>query len=197
MKSMKILILLASLIGFGYASAQDSLQSHIENGKFYGIFPVVGDYVTYSESIALTGSVNKGSFYYKAISFFDKNEDAKYYFESEDMDAGELIYQGELHKSVISRKSDVRFSVVLHFTGDSCRFKLFEVVVASSKAQDIPVMEGVGGQTHVVHVRGETIDRATQLENVTIDKDEFSRRYCEKINRQLMHIMDGISAAFH
>ena len=70
---MKILILLASLIGFGYASAQDSLQSHIENGKFYGIFPVVGDYVIYSDSIALTGSVSKDSLYYKAISFFDHN----------------------------------------------------------------------------------------------------------------------------
>lgn len=194
---MKILILLTSLIGFHYANAQDSLQSHIENGRFYSIFPVVGDYVAYSDSIPLAGSLNKDSFYYKAISFFDKNEDAKYYFESEDMDAGELIYQGELHKSVISRKSDVHFTVVLHFTGDSCRFKLFEVVVASSKAQDIPIMvEGVGGQTHVSHVRGETIDRATQLENITIDKDEFSRRYCEKINKQFMHIMDGISEAF-
>ena len=205
---MKILILLAALIGFHCANAQDSLQSHIEDGKFYGIFPVSGDHVAYSESIAIPGSPGKDSLYYKAISFFDKNEDAKYYFESEDMGAGELIYQGKLRKSVISEKSDVHFTVVLHFTGDSCQFKLFEVVVASKAkykqgttyyGEQRPV--GTGVPTYVAadvwtSAGVKTKDRTTLLENITIDKDEFSRQYCEKINKRLLHIMDAISGAF-
>src|ERR1700730_3894387 len=123
-KTMRILTLLSFLISASYVHAQDSLESHIENGKLFGIFPIVENHVVYADSIVLSGSVTKDSLYDKAKAFFDKKEDAKYYFESEDKDAGELIYQGELNKtaiSVISKKSDVHFSVALHFTDSSCR----------------------------------------------------------------------------
>jgi len=59
----------------------------------------------------------------------------------------------------------------------------------------MPATPGIAVQAGI-GVRGKTKDRATQLENITIDKDEFSRRYCEKINKLLMHIMVGVSAAF-
>jgi hypothetical protein len=183
------------LISSYYANAQDTLQSHIENGKFYGIFPVVEKYVVYADTVVFAGAVNKEGIYDKAKAFFDKKEDANYYFESEDKDAGELIYQGELRNGMMSQKSDVHFNLVLHFSDSICRFQLYEVVLASSQAKYTQMAGGAPGQMHTGSVETGTVDRAIQLENINVDKGEFSRRYCEKMNKRFAAIMEGLGAA--
>jgi hypothetical protein len=194
---MRTLTLLSFLISIVYADAQDNLHSNIENGKFYGIFPVAENYIAYIDTLVLTGPVNKDSLYDKAKAFFDQKEDAKYYLESEDRDAGELVYQGELNKSIMSDKSDVHFSVVLHFSDTICSIRLSDIVMASSKAQYSPAMSNMnGGMTTTGSVKTGVKETAMQIENITIDKSEFSRKYCEKINSRFLTIMSGLKTTF-
>lgn len=192
---MRILILLSFLISSLYVHAQDSLQSHIENGKFYGIFPVTDVYVVYADSIVFNGFAGKDSIYDKARAFFDKKEDAKYYFESENKEIGEFTYQGELSKSLISKKSDVHFTLSFHCTDTSCVFKLGEIVIASEEIIYAPGRMASPGHPAGPDIKTGTIDHAVQLENITLGKGEFSRRYCEKMDRQFLTIMDGLRKA--
>lgn len=182
---MRTFILLTFLICSCYVNAQGTLQSHIEDGKFYGIFPVIENNVVYTDSIVLTGSVSRESLFDQAKAFFDKREDAKYYFESEDKTAGELVYQGELNRSMMSQKSDVHFNIMLRFSYSSCWIKLSEVVIASPRN---------GMQAGVV--KTEVIESATALEHITMGKGEYSVRYCEKINKRFKGIMDELSKLF-
>jgi hypothetical protein len=196
LKYIRIIASFAFLTSFIYADAQDNLHEHIENGKFYGIFPIDDNYISYSDSLVITGYVNKDSLYDKAKAFFDQKEDAKYYFESEDKDAGELVYQGVLNKGIFSDKSDVHFNLVLHFSDSICTIRIFEIVLASTKAQYSPAMNNLGGQTVMGSVKTGVNETANQIENITIDKGEFSKRYCEKINNQFLSIMNGLRTAF-
>jgi hypothetical protein len=196
LKYIKILASFVLLTGFISADAQDNLHEHIENGKFYGIFPVAENYIGYTDTISLTGPLDKDSLYDKAKSFFDQKEDAKYYFESEDKEAGELVYQGQLNKGILSDKSDVHFNLVLHFSDSICTIRLFEIVMASTKAQYSPTMNNMGGQTVLGNVKTGVNETAIQIENITIDKGKFSKRYCEKINNQFLSIMKGLRTAF-
>ena len=193
--TMKRLVLIAFLIPSLYAHAQYGLQSHIENGKFYGIFPVSDNHVLYADTVVFAGAVNKDALYDKATAFFDKKEDANYYFESEDKDAGELVYQGELRGGIMSQKSDVHFNLALHFSDSICRFQLYEVVIASSRDQYTQTTSNVGGQMHTGSVKTGTEDKAINLENINVDKGEFLSRYCEKLNKHFSAIILGLGAA--
>jgi hypothetical protein len=193
---MRTLILLTFLNCSCYVNAQENLQIHIEDGKFYGIFPVVVNNVVYSDSIVLTGSVGRESLYDQAKAFFDKREDAKYYFESEDSVAGELVYQGELNKSIMSQNSDVHFNIMLRFSDSSCWIKLYEVVIASPRPHYSPSIGYGSNGAQAGVVKADAIDSATPLENITVGKGEYSVRYCEKINKRFKGIMDGLNNAF-
>ena len=193
MKYIKIITSFALLASFICADAQDNLQSHIENGKFYGIFPVTENYVGYTDTLALSSSLNKDSFYDKAKAFFNQKEDAKYYFESEDRDAGELVYQGKLSKNIFSQNLDIHFTVSLHFTDSICIIKLFEIVMATPKAQYDPYpANGPGNMVGGIKIN--KVQNATLLENISIGKGEFSRKYCEEINNRFINIINGLSS---
>ena len=202
---MTIPILATILINSCIANAHDTLPSHIENGKFYGIFPVDGDNVVYADTIAIIGQVNKESVHEKAKAFFGRNKAAKYFFESENQDTGDQVYQGVLNKGVMSKilndgampkKSDVHFSIAIQFTDSLCQFKIYEVVLDLSRDQYAPVISNYGGQTHIVgSVKTGTIEGAISLENIDIDKGEFSKRYCEKINDRFTSIMGDLKTA--
>ena len=146
---MTIPILATILINTCLINVQDTLQSHIENGKFYGIFPVDGEYVVYTDTVVVIGQVGKEGIKEKTTAFFSRNEDAKYYFESESQDAGDLVYQRVLSKGVMSQKSDVHFSIGIHFTDSVYQFKISEVVFDLSRDQNAPVVGSSGGQTHI------------------------------------------------
>ena len=111
--------------------------------------------------------------------------------------AGELIYQGELSKSIMSDKSDVHFTVALHFSDTICSIRLSDIVMASSKAQYSPTMSSFNGQMIATgSVKTGVKETAVQIENITIDKSEFSRKYCDKINGRFLTIMSGLRATF-
>jgi hypothetical protein len=193
LKNIKILALFVLLTGSICANAQDNLHEHIENGKFYGIFPVTENFVGYTDSLALIGPLNKDSLYDKARAFFDQKEDAKYYFESEDREAGELIYQGKLSKNIFSQNLDIHFTVILNFIDSICIIKLFEIVMATPKAQYDP-NPGYGPGNMVGGIKLNKVQNATQLENISIGKGEFSRKYCEEINKRFINIINGLSS---
>ena len=189
---MRIFISLTFLISCFFGNAQDSLQSPAGNGKLYGIFPLVETNVVYTDTVVLTGSVKKESLYDLAKGYFDKKEEAKYYFESEDKDAGELIYQGELKRGVMSKKSDIHFTITLQISDSVCRIKLFEVVLSSPEAN---YLTGLGYTTSSAgngKTRTEIKETATPLENITVGKGEYSVGYCEKIDDRLKNIVDGL-----
>jgi hypothetical protein len=188
---MRILTIFFFLINFIYANAQDNLHSHLENGKYFGIFPVSDNYVCYNDSLVVTGSLNKDSLFDKAKSYFDQKEDAKYYFESEDKDAGELVYQGELNKNIFSQSTGIHFTMVLHFADSVCALKLSEVVMASPTQWD-PKAYYSTSNTPINGLKTNINENATQLENLNIGKGEFSRKYCEKINNRFITIMTGL-----
>ena len=184
------------LINSCLVNVQDTLQSHIENGKFYGIFPVDGDYVVYTDTVAVIGQISKEGINNKATAFFSRNEDSKYYFESESQDTSDLVYQGVLSKGVMSQKSDVHFSIGVHFTDSICQFRISEVVFDLSRDQTAPVIGGTGDKTHIIgSVKTGTIDGAISLENIDINKGEFSKRYCQKINDKFTKIMQDLKNA--
>jgi len=162
-----------------FANAQENVKSHIENGKFFGIFPLDENLVVYTDTIVYAGSVNKDSLYYKAKTFFEKNDNARYYFESEDKDVGKIIYQGQ--------KSDIHFTIVLQLTDSNCSIKLFEIVVASTKSQYSSTMSGGKVKT------GE-VDKAVALENIDIDRGDFSRKAFEKMDDRFRSIMEDLSS---
>jgi hypothetical protein len=193
---MRIITVFSFLVTFIYADAQDNLHSHLENGKYYGIFPVGDNYVCYCDSLVVTGSLNKDSLFDKAKSYFDLKEDAKYYFESEDKDAGELVYQGELSKSLFSQSTGIHFTMFLHFAESICTIKLSEVVMASP-TQWNPNGYYNPSNTPMNGIKTNIIENATQLENLKIGKGEFSRKYCEKINNRFIAIMTGLRATFY
>jgi hypothetical protein len=195
---MRILILILFLAGSHCIQAQDSLQSYSGNGKFYGIFPLSEGKVVYSDTILFIQGPVRDSIYYKATAFFKQQEDAKYYFQSEDKELGEMTYQGKLKKSILSQKSDVHFTLYLHYTDSGCLFVLNEIVIASSKDEYSQAMPGpgIGGQLSAGgRVKLSTIERATDLENIAIDEDEFSKRYCEKMNQRLVAVMANLKSA--
>jgi hypothetical protein len=190
-----IVVLLFLIFSFAHLSAQDNLHSHLENGKFYGIFPVAENYVCYTDSLVFTGSINKDSLFDRAKAFFDQKEDAKYYFESEDKEAGELIYQGKLNKSIYSQNSDIHFTIDFHFVDSGCIVKLFEVVMATPHDQYDPVFKN--GPGHTVTGRKINYDlKAAELENITIGKGEFSRKYCEELDNRFISIMNRVKSIF-
>jgi hypothetical protein len=194
--SMRILVLIGILISSWHANAQESFQSKIDSGKFYGIFPVLENHVVYSDTIVLTASPDKEGLFDKAKAYFDKKEDAKYYFESEDNDAGELVYQGELNNGLMSQKLVTHFSMVIQIKDSICLTRLFEIVISSPKAQWVPVAgAGTGNHATVGVVKTDPVESAVQLENITIDKGEFSRKHCEKLDKRFSHIIEGLKAA--
>jgi hypothetical protein len=178
------------------ANGQESFQSKIDSGKFYGIFPVVESRVVYSDTIALTAPADKEGLFDRAKTYFDKKEDAKYYFESEDLDGGELVYQGELNNGLMSQKLVTHFSMVIQIKDSICLTKLFEIVIASPKAQWVPVAGAGTGNHYTVGVtKTDPVESAVQLENITIDKGEFSRKHCEKMDKRFSHLMEGLRTA--
>jgi hypothetical protein len=193
---MRIFVLIIFIIISWNASAQESFDSKIDSGKFYGIFPVVENRVVYSDAIVLTASADKEGLFDKAKTYFDKKEDAKYYFESEDKDAGELVYQGELSNGLMSQKLVTHFSLVIQIKDSVCLAKLFEIVISSPKAQWVPVVgAGTGNHATVGVMKTDPVESAVQLENITIDKGEFSRKHCEKMDKRFSHLMEGLKAA--
>ena len=193
---MTIPVLAAILINSCILNVQDTLQSHIENGKFYGIFPIDGDYVVYSDTIAIIGQLTKEGISDKAKRFFGRNEGAKYFFESENQDTSDLVYQGVLSKGVMSQKSDVHFTIGIHCTESLCQFKIFEVVMDLSRDLEAPVVSNSGGHTHIIgSVKTGTIDGAISLENIDINIGEFSKKYCEKMNDRFARIMADLKLA--
>jgi len=198
LKYIKIIASFALLTNIIFADAQDNLHEHIENGKFYGIFPVTENFVGYTDSLALIGSLNKDSLYDKAKVFFEQKEDANYYFESEDRETGELVYQGELNKGILSDNPDVHFSVALHFLDSICTIRLFEIVIVSKKEQYSSTVNFMnrGVPMNPGTVKTGVQETPTQLENITIGKGEFSKRYCEKINNRFISIVNGLRTAF-
>jgi hypothetical protein len=194
-KSASFICLAVLLVLTCYARAQDGLQAHLEDGKYLGIFPVVGNDVVYTDSVMSNGSAGKDMLMDKAKAFFDKKEDAKYYFESEDHEAGEIIYQGELNKSIMSRKSDVHFTMSMRISDSVCRFRLYEIVMAYAEGDYSPAIDRYNGKIGTASKR--TSDSAVQLEQITIDKGEFSRSYCEKLNKRFMMIMQGLEEGLH
>lgn len=192
---MRILAVFFFLVCFIYSDAQDNLHSHLENGRYYGIFPVGENYVCYIDSLVVTGSLNKDSLFDKAKTYFNQKDDAKYYFESEDKDAGELVYQGELNKGIFSQSTGIHFTMTLHFTDSICTFRLSEVVMASPAQYD-PKGYYSPSNIPINGVKTNINENATQLENLTIGKGEFSRKYCEKINDRFIAIMTGLKTSF-
>jgi hypothetical protein len=193
---MRILVLIGFLISSWQANGQENFQSKIDSGKLYGIFPVLENRVVYSDTIVIAGSPGKENIFDRAKTYFDKKEDAKYYFESEDLDAGELVYQGELSNGLMSQKSVAHFSMVIQIKDSSCLIKLFEVVISSPKAQWV-LAEGMGagGRSETRLVKTDPIETAIQLENITIDKGEFSRKHCEKLDKRFIRIVEGLRTA--
>ena len=193
---IRILVLFGFLISACHANGQETFLSRIDSGKFYGIFPVVENHIVYSDTVILNGSADEESLFDRARVFFDRKEDAKYYFESEDKGSGELVYQGELDKSLMSQKPAVHFSLILQFKDSACLFKLFEVVITSPRAQYMPSLGyGTGGHVTAGVVKTDPVETAISLENITIDKGEFSRRYCQKLDKRFATIMEGLRAA--
>jgi hypothetical protein len=193
---MRILFLFSFLVSSWHANSQETFQAKIDSGKFYGIFPVLENRVVYSDTIDLAASPNKEGLFDRAKTYFDKKEDAKYYFESEDMDAGELVYQGELSNGLMSQKLVTHFSMVIQIKDSVCLTKLFEIVISSPKAQWIPVAGvGTGNHATVGVVKTDPVESAVQLENITIDKGDFSRKHCEKLDKRFVRIMEGLRAA--
>jgi hypothetical protein len=196
---MKIFVLLCVLIPAFNANGQDSLQLSRDKGKLYGIFPLVDAKVAYVDSIVFKDKPARDSFNYKVLAFFTAEQDAKYYFQSEDKESGEIIYQGKLKKSFFSAKSDVHFTMDLHYSESGCFIKLAEVVIASSKPRNTKGMIiGFDGQLIAGHSGiNNNIDKAIDLENIPFDEDEFSARYCEKLDQRLSELVQDIKSAIY
>jgi hypothetical protein len=189
---MRPFLLLYFLISLNSAQAQTGFQSHVTDGQFYGIFPADDHSVIYADTLVFAGIINRDNLSAKAKEFFDKKEDATYYFESENKDSGELIYQGEFHTGgLASEKTNIHFSLVLNMKDSVCAYKLTEIVLASTEVYYSP--SAMPGSTAMVKSKGE--DRATQLENIDMDKTSYSRKYFEKLNKRFTAIMDGLNAA--
>jgi hypothetical protein len=193
---MRILVLIIFIISSCHANGQESFQAKIDSGKFYGIFPVVENRVVYSDTIVLAAAPDKENMFDRAKTYFDKKEDAKYYFESEDKDAGELVYQGELSNGLMSQKLVTHFSMVIQIKDSICLTKLFEIVISSPKAQWVPVAGvGTGNHATIGVVKTDPVESAVLLENITIDKGDFSRKHCEKLDKRFVHILEGLKTA--
>ena len=196
---MKNLFLLCFLIPASIVNGQDSLHLSGETGKLYGIFPLMGTKVVYVDSAFFKTIPGRDSFYYKASTFFTAQEDAKYYFQSEDKESGNMIYQGKLKKSFFSSKSDVHFRIDLQYTDSGYLFKLYELVIASSKPVNTTgLIMGFDGHPIAGHSSlNNNVDKAINLENIPYNKDEFSIRYCEKLDQRLSELMQHFKSAFY
>src|SRR6267154_1175803 len=112
---MRPFLFICILMSLHFAQAQTGFQSHVADGQFYGIFPADDHSVVYADTVLFESIINRDKLTVKAKAFFDKKEDAKYYFESEDKDSGELIYQGEFQTGgLASEKTSIHFSLVLN-----------------------------------------------------------------------------------
>jgi len=196
---MKAPFLLAVLtICFIFSKGQDSkIQSQIESGKFYGIFPKEGNYIVYSDTVLIAGPVNKEDLLTRTKDFFARNDGAKYFFESESSETGDIVYQGVLNRSLMSQKSVVHFSMSGHIADSGYIIRIYEIVMAKPESQYVPITSQTGGQLHTGYIKTDNEDKTVSLENVDIDKGEFSRKYCEKLDKKFTMILDELKAAIH
>jgi hypothetical protein len=168
-----------------FVQGQDSTEIVVYHEKLFGIFPTVDNKVAYNDNISPEKKLARDSFYLKSKAFFADNSVAKYDLASDDSEKGELLYEATLRRSMFSSKSDVHFSVKVNYSDAGCSFDLFEVIFAYSRSQ------------YSGNVRTGTIENAVNLENITFDKGEFTKKYCEKLNTQFLTIMANLKAALN
>ncbi len=189
---MRILLILSFFSSVLFCNAQESFQSNIEYGRFYGIFPVAGNQVLYAGSISCNGSASRDSIYEKAKIYFGKNKEAKFQFVSANKDSGEVLYQGLLNSGAFSSKSDLRFNISIYFKEKVCLLNLYQIMISPTEAKSGFSFNGGAGSASL---NSGSADSAGPIENIVPDKGEFSRRYCQKIDQRFLTIIAGLKSA--